>query len=159
MVGVTFSAASSQWINSITGPAQGLPATDQNFDKFPEVLQYRLKRLLIMPLRAQEHLLGLLTLGRSTEEAYATALVRTAERADRLLTALLERIRSRRSFSSAKWWSARRILQRRRQLSEEQAYLLLRNNSRRRRVSMLNLAREIFDLHHRAEAAARCQTA
>jgi AmiR/NasT family two-component response regulator len=116
--------------------------------------------LLIVPLRAQEHLLGLLTLGRATEEVYEAGAVQIALRAGRLLTALLERDSLAQKLLERKLVErAKGILQRHRQLSEEQAYLLLRNNSRRRRIPMVNLAKEIIDLHHRAEASARWQTA
>src|SRR5580698_5461495 len=49
-VGITLSSATSRWIGSLAGPTQGRPATEPNFERFPEVLQYQLKRLEIIPL-------------------------------------------------------------------------------------------------------------
>jgi hypothetical protein len=62
-VGVTLTAATSKWIESLVDPVQGRPWAEPNFEKFPKVLQYQLKRLMIAPLRTENHLLGLLTLG------------------------------------------------------------------------------------------------
>jgi transcriptional regulator with GAF, ATPase, and Fis domain len=147
-VGVTLASATSQWIESLVNPVQGRPAAEPNFEKFPEVLQYQLKRLVIAPLRTENHLLGLLTLGRVVETTFDPAAMEVAQRAGRLLTALLERNSLQQKLLERKLVErAKGILQQRRKLSEEQAYLLLRNNSRRRRVPMANLAKEIIELY------------
>jgi GAF domain-containing protein len=145
-VGVTLSAATSRWIESLAGPTQGRPAAEPNFEKFPEVLQYRLKRLAIVPLRTENDRLGLLTLGRPTETTFEPAAIKEAQRASRLLTAVLERNTLQQKLVERKLVErAKGIIQQRRKLSEEQAYLLLRNNSRRRRMLMVNLAKEIIE--------------
>ena len=59
-VGLTLSHPTSLWIERLAGAAEGRPAADSRFEKFPEVLQYQLNRLLIVPLRAHNDLLGLL---------------------------------------------------------------------------------------------------
>jgi hypothetical protein len=145
-VGVTLSSATSQWIESLAGPTQGRPAAEPNFERFPEVLQYQLKRLVIVPLRTENDRLGLLTLGRPTETTFEPAAIKVAQRAGRLLTAVLERNSLQQKLVERKLVErAKGILQQRRKLSEEQAYFLLRNNSRRRRMLMVNLAKEIIE--------------
>jgi GAF domain-containing protein len=147
-VGVTLSHATGRWIESLGGPVQGRPAGEPDFERFPEVLQYQVKRLVIVPLRTQDNLLGLLTLGRSAETSFEPAAMDVARRAGRLLTAVLERDSLQQRLLERKLVErAKGILQQRRKLSEEQAYLLLRNNSRRRRMPMVNLAKEIIEIY------------
>jgi GAF domain-containing protein len=155
-VGVTLSHSTSQWIESLTGPVQGKPAAAPNFEKFPEVLQYQLKQLLVAPLRTDNHFLGLLTLGRRDSAVFDSAAIEVAQRAGRLLVAVLERDFLQQKLLERKLVErAKGILQQRRRLSEEQAYLLLRNNSRRRRMPMVNLAREIIDVSVQAGTGGR----
>jgi GAF domain-containing protein len=157
-VGVTLSNAASQWLESLAGPAQGQPASEANLEKFPEVLQYHLKRLVIVPLRTENHLLGFLTLGRLVEIAFDAPAIELAQRAGRLLTAVLERDSLQKKLLERKLVErAKGILQQRRKLSEEQAYLLLRNNSRRRRMPMVNLAKEIIEVYVQPDTARRWQ--
>jgi GAF domain-containing protein len=159
-VGVTLSHSTSQWIESLTGPVQGKPAADPNFEKFPEVLQYQLKHLLVVPLHTENRLLGLLTLGRSNSAAFDAVAIEVAQRAGRLLVAVFERDFLQQKLLERKLVErAKGILQQRRRLSEEQAYLLLRNNSRRRRMPMVNLAREIIDVSVQTGTAGHWQTA
>jgi hypothetical protein len=146
-VGVTLSAATSQWFEALAGPVQGRPSEQANFEKLPEVLQYQVQRLLIVPLRTED-LLGLLTLGRSSDTCFEQPEVELAQRAGRLLTAVLERDSLRQKLLERKLVErAKGILQQHRKLSEEQAYLMLRNNSRRRRMPMVSLAKEIIELY------------
>jgi transcriptional regulator with GAF, ATPase, and Fis domain len=140
--GVTLSAATSRWFESLTGPAQGTPSTEPNFEKFPEVLQYQLKRLIVVPLRTENDVFGLLTLGRLTDDAFDQPALESAHRAGRVLTAVLERDSLQ-----------QKLLQQRRRLSEAQAYHLLHNNSRRRRMPMANLAKEIIETHRLSQGA------
>jgi hypothetical protein len=159
-VGVTLSAATSQWIESVTGTTQGSPATDPHFEKFPEVLQYNLKRVMVAPLRTENDFFGLLTLGRAIDAPFDQPALDVAQRAGRLLTAVLERDSLQHKLLERKLVErAKGILQQRRRLSEEQAYLLLRNNSRRRRMPMVNLAKEIIETCVPAEGPRRWQTA
>lgn len=145
-VGVTLTAATTGWIGSLDRSAQGRPAEDPNFEKFPEIFQYQLRRLAVVPLRGDGDFLALLTLGRQTEEIFDAQALSIAERAGRLLTAVLERDSLKRKLLERKLIErAKGMLQQRRRLSEEQAYLLLRNNSRRRRIPIADLAREIID--------------
>jgi GAF domain-containing protein len=157
-VGVTLSSTTSQWIGSLAGPTQGRPAAEPNFEKFPEVLQYQLKRLAIIPLRTENDLLGLLTLGRLIETTFEPADIEVAERAGRLLTAVLERNSLEQKLLERKLVErAKGILQQRRNLSEERAYLLLRDNSRRRRMPMVNLAKEIIESYVQQDVPRRWQ--
>ncbi len=142
---VTIAAEMSERIESLAGPVQGSPGDGYFFEKFPEVFQYGLKRLAVVPLRPGR-LLGLLTLGRSEQTSFNPAELETAERAARMLAAVREREALRLNLLERKLVErATAILQRRRRLSEEQAYRLMRNNSRRRRVPMAKLAKEIIE--------------
>ncbi len=142
---ITIGAEMSQRIESLPGPVQGSPADGRFFERFPEVFQYRIKRLAVVPLRAGK-LLGLLTLGRAEETSFNPSELEIAQRAARLLAAVRERDSLRQDRLDRKLVErATGILQRRRRLSEEQAYRLLRHNSRRRRIPMANLAKEIVE--------------
>lgn len=146
-VGVTLSAAGSIWLDSLRGAVQGSPDVEPYFEKFPEALQYQVKRLAIVPLRTDKTLFGLLTLGRAIETRFEARELEVAERAGRLLTGLLERDTLQQKLVERKLVErAKGILQQRRRLSEEQAYMLLRNNSRRRRIPMASLAKEIIEV-------------
>jgi two-component system, response regulator PdtaR len=159
-LGLTLSHPTSQWIERLAGAVEGSAATDSRFEKFPEVLQYQLSRLLVAPLRAQNDLLGLLTLGRSTDTPFNRSALGVAECASRLLAAVLERDSLQQKLLERKLVErAKGLLQQRRNLSEEEAYLLLRTNSRRRRTPMVNLAKEIIELYVQPGAARRWQTA
>jgi hypothetical protein len=142
---VTIGAEMSQRIESLPGPVQGSPVDGRFFEKFPEVFQYHLKRLAVVPLRAG-NLLGLLTLGRSEETSFNPAELETAQRAARLLTAVRERDSRKQELLDRKLVErAKGILQRRRGVSADEAYELIRNKSRLRRVPMANLANEIVE--------------
>ena len=146
-VGVTLSSAASDWLDSLVDAVQGRPGAEPNFEKFPEALQYHVKRLAVVPLRTENTLFGLLTIGRATETAFEADELDVVRRAGRLLTALLERDTLQQKLVERKLVErAKGILQQRRRLSEEQAYLLLRSNSRRRRITMANLAKEIIEV-------------
>jgi GAF domain-containing protein len=122
-VGVTLSAATSVWLDSLRGAVQGSPAAEPYFEKFPETLQYQVKRLAIVPLRTDKTLFGLLTLGRPIETRFEAQELEVAQRAGRLLTALLERDTLQQKLVERKLVErAKGILQQRRRLSEEQAY-------------------------------------
>jgi GAF domain-containing protein len=145
-VGVTLSGSTSHWLDSLANAVQGKPAAEPNFEKFPEALQYQVKRLAIVPLRTENTLFGLLTLGRASEDSFDPKEMDIAQRAGRLFTALLERDTLQQKLAERKLVErAKGILQQRRRLSEEEAYLMLRNNSRRRRISMATIAKEIIE--------------
>jgi GAF domain-containing protein len=157
-VGVTLSPATSRWLESIAGPEQGRPAADLNFEKFPEVLQFKVSRLVVVPLRTENRLFGLLALGRSADAIFDSKAIEVSQRAARLLTAVLERDSLQQKLVERKLVErARGILQQRRRLSEEHAYLLLRSNSRRRRMPMVELAREIIEAAFQTEQTHRWQ--
>jgi GAF domain-containing protein len=144
-VGATLSDATTQWLEDIGGPVQGEPSLDPFFEKFPEVIQHRLERLLVTPLRGAEEWLGILTIGRSQDRAFDEDAIEVAQRSARLLSAVMERDSLQQKLAERKLVErAKGILQRRRRLSEEQAYLMLRNTSRRRRKPMAELAKEII---------------
>jgi transcriptional regulator with GAF, ATPase, and Fis domain len=159
-VGVTLSPATSQWFESLAGPVQGTPSSEPNFEKFPEVLQYQLKRLIVVPLRTEDDIFGLLTLGRRADDAFDQTALEVAHRAGRVLTAVLERDSLQQKLQERKLVErAKGILQQRRRLSEEQAYHLLRNNSRRRNIPMVNLAKEIIEAYVQPAGTRQWQTA
>jgi hypothetical protein len=159
-VGITLSLGTSRWLESITAPVQGSPAADPNFEKFPEVFQFKLSRLIIVALRTESELLGFMALGRSADVDFDIRAIEVSQRAGRLLTAVLERDSLQQKLLERKLVErAKGILQQRRRLSEEQAYLLLRGNSRRRRIPMVNLAREIIDAAFHTDQAQPWQTA
>lgn len=142
---VTIGVELSERIESLAAPVQGSAGDGRLFDKFPEIFQYRLKRLAVAPLRAGK-LLGLLTLGRAEETSFNPFELETVQRAARLLAAVRERESLQEDLLDRKLVErAKGILQRRRRLSEEQAYRLMRNHSRRRRVPIANLAKEIIE--------------
>lgn len=147
-VGVKLGSATNEWIHALTGPAQSMAAGEPNFGKFPEVVQFGLKRLLIAPLRTEDRSFGLLTLGRSVESEFDPSAIEVAHRTARLLTAVLEHDFLQEELLERKLVErARGILQERRRLSEQQAYLALRNDSRRRGISMVDVAKEIIDTY------------
>jgi GAF domain-containing protein len=89
--GATIASGMSRWIENLARPVQASPAATPMFGKFPEVLQYRLGRVAVIPLRSGDSFLGLLTLGRIEETAYTPGEMERAERVGRLLAAVLER--------------------------------------------------------------------
>jgi len=142
---VSLSSKRSHWIDALVEPVQGKPG-DSNFEEFPEVLQYGLKSLVTAPLRTEDHLLGLLTLGRSVEVDFDQTAIKVIHRMARLLTAILERdFLQKRLLERKLVERAKGILRHRRRLSEEQAYLFLRNDCRRREIPMIDLAKEIIE--------------
>ncbi len=159
-VGATLSDTASQWLEDLRGPAQGKPSLDPFFEKFPEVIQHRLERVLVTPLRGAEELLGILTIGRSQDRDFDENAIEVAQRSARLLTAVIERDSLQQKLAERKLVErAKGILQRRRRLSEEQAYLMLRNTSRRRRKPMAELAKEIIETQLPSPAVRHASTA
>jgi GAF domain-containing protein len=135
-----------EWLEDLSEPTQGKPSQDAFFGRLPEVLQYRLRRVLAAPLRGTEDLLGILTIGRSEDRDFNEEEVGFAQRSARLLAAAIERDLLQRKLAERKLVErAKGILQQRRRLSEEQAYFLLRNTSRRRHKPMAELAKEIIE--------------
>ncbi len=121
-----------------------------------------MKRLIVVPLRTENDIFGLLTLGRVADAGFDLLAVEVGS-AGRPVTDG----RAGTQLPSAKTLLERKLVerakgirqQRRRRLSEEQAYFLLRNNSRRRRIPMVNLAKEIIETYVQAGAPVRWQTA
>jgi GAF domain-containing protein len=125
---------------------QSNSAGEPNFEKFPEVRQYELKRLLIAPLRTEDRLFGLLTLGRSIDTEFDTAAIEVVRRTARLLTTVLEHDFLQQELLERKLVDrAKGILQQRRKLSDEQAHLVLRRESRHRGPPMIDVAKEIIE--------------
>lgn len=89
--GVTLSRATSRWFEYLASLVQGTPSTEANFERFPEVLQYQLKRLIVVPLRTEDEIFGLLTLGRFEDRAFDPPALEVAHGVGRVLTGLLER--------------------------------------------------------------------
>jgi GAF domain-containing protein len=88
--GVTLTQSASRWIFSLTQPDQGSANKEERFERFLERLQYGVDQALVIPLRAKERLLGLLTLGRRSPDAFAPEAIEVARRTGRALTAVLE---------------------------------------------------------------------
>jgi uroporphyrinogen-III synthase len=125
---------------------QSNPHQEPAFRRFPEVAQFELNRLLVVPLRSKAELFGVLTLGRRLDNPFADTEVQHVEQAAQLLTAVLQRDSLELKLEERKLVErAKGILQKRRRLSEEQAYFALRNQSRRERLSMARIARTIID--------------
>jgi GAF domain-containing protein len=145
-VGATLSGPVSIWLEELAASAQGNPLQDARFEKLPEVIQHSLKRLLVVPLRTAEGLLGILTLGRFEDTGFDEDAVRVGERSASLLAAAIERDSLQTKMVERKLVErAKGILQQHRRLSEEQAYLTLRNTSRRRKTPMAEVAKEIIE--------------
>jgi len=145
-VGATLSSPTTKWLEDLAAPAQGNPSQDARFEKLPEVIQHSLKRLLVVPLRTAEGLLGIMTLGRFDDTGFDEDAVRVAERSASLLAAAIERDSLQKKMAERKLVErAKGILQQSRRLSEEQAYLTLRNTSRRRQTPMVEVAKEIIE--------------
>jgi GAF domain-containing protein len=119
--------------------------TDARFANLPEGLQYGFRRLLLVPLRAGDTLLGLVTVGRQTPDSFNLLQLTDAVRIARVMSVILERdalhvlLRERKIVERAKG-----ILQQKRKLSEESAYMFLRETSRRLRLPMVDVAREVI---------------
>jgi GAF domain-containing protein len=159
-VGATLSESISQWLEDLRGLAQGKPSQDPFFEKFPEVIQHGLERLLVAPLRGSEDLLGILTVGRCEDRAFDEDAAEVAQRSASLLAAALERDSLQLKLAERKLVErAKGILQRRRRLSEEQAYFMLRNASRRLRKPMVELAKEIIETRLPSPPARQPRTA
>jgi len=162
---VAFRDDDARFLNELQTPLDARPADDRRIEKFPEVLQYRFGRLLVVPLRADQRLLGLLTVGRAgahgfdiDEAASVAALARTLGaglRNDQLngdvsrLSKELDQVR-RRTAELERKLEERKVIERAKGLLQEQglteeaAYFQIRVQSRRRRVNMAEVAREII---------------
>ena len=157
-VRVALSSVTCEWLHTLDEPAQGRTTSgesaagesryDKRVERFPEVLQFGINRLLVLPLRIGKDLLGVLTLGRVTDEPFTEQAVATAADAARILTGLLERDVLKRQLEERRLVErAKGILQRLHRMDEESAYLMLRTNSRKSRRSMAEIARQIIDTH------------
>jgi len=89
--GVTLTPSASGWIFRLSDPEQGSANSNERFERFLERLQYSVDRMLVVPLRGKEQLLGLLTLGRRNSSAFAPEVLEIARRTARSLTGILER--------------------------------------------------------------------
>jgi len=144
------------------------PARDTRFQRFPEVLQFRLGRLLVLPLFHADRISGLLTVGRLENRAFETgdidlltALAHAAQHVvnARLVAAhgrtLAERVTllEQENQELERRLDDRKVIERAKGLlqlagaTEEDAYLQIRRTSRQRRVSMAVTARQIIDAH------------
>jgi GAF domain-containing protein len=159
-LGVTLGSEASAWLKRSREHAQFLLQTDARFANLPEGLQYGFRRLLLVPLRAGDTLLGLVSLGRQNPEPFDVLQVRDAVRVARVLSVVLERdalhvlLKERKIVERAKG-----ILQQKRKLSEESAYMFLRETSRRLRMPMVEVAREVIQSSAGARFAALGNTA
>lgn len=135
----------SNWLKNLSGTVQLEPHTDRAFDMLPETLQYRLRRVLVTPIRTRDGLLGIFTVGCSADRAFTDVAVEEVTRVGRLLTAIFERDSLQKQLEERKLVErAKGILQDVDGLTEEAAYLEMRQTSRNRRLPMAEIAREII---------------
>jgi GAF domain-containing protein len=150
-LGVTIGEEGTAILRRTTEPFHATRIGDERFANLPECLQYGVRNLLIFPLRAEDHVLGFLTLGRTSEEPFDPASIPAALPVAHVATAILERDALQIALKERKLVErAKGVLQRRRRISEEEAYNLLRSQSRRARRAMAEVAEEIL-----SEAALR----
>jgi GAF domain-containing protein len=142
----TLSSEATATLRLCNRPLQTSIDTDSRFAGLPEVLQYGLKRLLVFPLRGRDGLLGIMTIGRNSDQGFDLRAVQFALSVARLVAAVLERDALQEELKSRKLMErAKGILQRSSGISEEDAYLQLRLRSRQLRRPMADIAREIID--------------
>jgi hypothetical protein len=89
-LGITLGVEASACLKRGREHVQFVPGTDERFANFPEGLQYGFRRLLL-PLRAGETLLGLVSMGKENAEAFDLPQVSGALRLARVVAAVLER--------------------------------------------------------------------
>jgi GAF domain-containing protein len=144
-LGATLSVEATAALRQGDRPLQASTDTDPRFAGLPEVLQYGLKRLLVFPLRGRDGLLGVMTIGRASDQGFDLRAVQFALSVARVIEAVIERDALQEELKSRKLMErAKGILQQRSGISEEDAYLQLRLRSRQLRRPMADIAREII---------------
>ena len=145
-LGVTIGEEGTAILRRTTEPFHATRVGDDRFANLPECLQYGVRNLLIFPLRAEDRVLGFLTLGRTSDEPFEDTAIAAALPVAHVATAVLERDALQIALKERKLVErAKGVLQRRRRLSEEEAYNLLRDQSRRARRAMVDVAQEILN--------------
>lgn len=145
-LGVTLGVEATALLSRGMEPFQTEHSGDERFANLPETLQFGIRHVAVFPLRANESLLGFMTLGRADAEPFTDEAIQTALPVARVVTAVLERDALRVALRERKLVErAKGLIQKRRAISEEEAYLILRNQSRRSRRPMAELAEEIIN--------------
>jgi GAF domain-containing protein len=145
-LGVTLGAEATALLHQSGRPFQTSTISDTRFAGLPEVLQYGLRQMLLFPLRDREGLLGIMTIGRASDDVFDLQTIQLALPVARVLAAVLERDALLEALKERKLMErAKGILQECHGLSEEDAYLQLRRRSRQLRRPIADLAREIIN--------------
>lgn len=90
-LGITLGVHASEWLSAGRQPLQVAPAENLAFENLPEGLQYGFRRVLLLPLRTDEKLLGYLTVGRHISEAFNAEAIREAQSIANIVAAVFER--------------------------------------------------------------------
>jgi GAF domain-containing protein len=90
-LGMTLSPIASAWLRNSKNPVQVAPRESIAWENLPEVLQFGFRRILVLPLRSENDLLGLLTLGRNADIPFEAQEVQGTLPIIRLVRAVLER--------------------------------------------------------------------
>ncbi|MES1257319.1 MAG: GAF and ANTAR domain-containing protein, partial [Acidobacteriota bacterium] len=144
-LGVTLTLDASVWFRRSREPLQFVPAEEARFSNLPEAFQYGFERLLIVPLRADDLVLGFLTLGRKDPRPFTAGELHNALQLAHVVAVVMERDALQAALKERKLVErAKGILQQKRRLSEESAYLFLRETSRRLRLPMADIARDVI---------------
>jgi GAF domain-containing protein len=145
-LGVTLGVEATALLSRGVEPFQAGHSCDERFANLPETLQFGIRRVLVFPLRANDSVLGFMTIGRADTEPFAEHAIQAALPVARVVTAVLERDALRVALKERKLVErAKGLIQKRRGVSEEEAYLILRNQSRRSRRPMAELAEEVIN--------------
>jgi GAF domain-containing protein len=143
-LGVTLSLTATAALRHSEQPFQTSTETDPRFAGMPEVLQYGLKRLLVIPLRDRDGLLGLMTIGRASDEDFNSRTVQFVLPVARVVEAVIERDALQEELRSRKLMERAKGILQSGGMSEEDAYLQLRRQSRQLRRPMADIAKEII---------------
>jgi ANTAR domain len=166
-VSLQFNAKTKQWLGDL--PAAAVLSTgDPKLSCFPETVVSEIASLLVLPLRAEQKLAGILTLSRKGVRVYGAAEGEAAVKlADGLVASmkdlerrrevelLQEKLRSARQENNLleKRLAERKLVERAKGLlqihyswTEEEAYYHLRRTSRQQRTPMAVIAQRMLDV-------------
>ncbi len=167
-VSLEFPVATRRWLESLE-PAGMLSAADPHYVCFPETKDTDVSHLLVLPLRSEGKVAGILTMCRKEAGAYGTAEIDPAAKLAAALVAamkeldrqreidfLRDRLRSARQENNLleRRLAERKLVERAKGLlqihngwSEEDAYYHIRRSSRQQRTPMGVIAQRIIDVH------------
>lgn len=174
-----FPPAARQWLEALTTAEVLLPG-DSRFACFPETAGMTLKSVMVVPLRTQQKLRGLLTLARTDAKVFGQSDIEAVTKlSGALIAAMQEGLRERevellrgklRSVRQENTLLERRLLERKvierakgllqadQGWTEEEAYYHLRRSSRQQRIPMVVLAQRVIEVAVARDAAASHST-